>query len=120
MPRILTGVMAALFLVAAVLQLNDPDPIVWMAIYAAAALACVLALGRGTPRWLTAAVGVVAVVWAATLAPRVLGAVAPGELFREMGMATLAIEEAREMLGLLIVGAGMLALLLTPPERRRM
>jgi hypothetical protein len=98
--------MAALFAVAAGLQLNDPDPVGWTAIYAAAALACGLAAaGRGA--WpLAAAVGAVAAVWAATLAP---AAARLGDVARAMGPDTGA-EEARELVGLVLVAATMAAL----------
>ncbi len=116
--RAAAAVMGLLFLLAVAVQYNDPDPLQWMAIYGAAALACLLAVRGRLPRWLPAVVGVIALGWAAALAPRVVGQVAPGDLFREAGMATLAIEEAREMLGLLIVAGWMLVLLAMRPGRR--
>ena len=42
--------MAVLFLIAAALQYNDPDPLRWMAIYGLAVLACLLALAGRLPR----------------------------------------------------------------------
>lgn len=119
--RVSTVVMGLLFLLALVAQYNDPDPLGWMAIYGAAAVACLLLLGGRLPRWLPAFVGLVALIWAATLAPGVVGRVAPGDLFREVTMASPAIEEAREMIGLLIVASWMLVLFgvavtLTPPD----
>lgn len=120
MARVATATMGLLFVLAALLQLNDPDPIAWIAVYGSAAAACALALRGGAPAWLAGGVGAAACLWAAALAPRVVGQIAPGDLFREMGMATLAIEEAREMLGLLVVGGAMAALLLTRSTPRRM
>jgi hypothetical protein len=117
--RVPTILMGLLFLVSVALQYNDPDPARWMAIYGAAALTCLLALRGRLPRWLPALVGLAALVWAATLAPRVVGQVAPGDLFREMGMATLAVEEAREMGGLLVVAVWMLVLLTAAPRQVR-
>jgi hypothetical protein len=105
--RILTALMTVYFLFAAVMQYNDPDPVRWMAIYGAAALACWLALVRRLWRWYPAGVALAAVVWAATLAPGVIGHVAPRELFSETAMLAPAVEEAREMLGLLIVAVWM-------------
>ena len=102
--RVPTILMGLLFLVAVALQYNDPDPVQWMAIYGAAALVCLLALRGRLPRWLPALVGLAALVWAAALAPRVVGQVAPGELFREMG-------------GLLIVAIWMLVLLAAAPRQ---
>ena len=101
--RILTVLMALYFLYAVAMQYNDPDPLQWMAIYGAAALACVLALARRLWRWFPVGVALVAAVWAATLAPGVIGHVAPRDLFAKAGMLTPRVEEAREMLGLLIV-----------------
>lgn len=115
--RILTIPMALLFLLAVVVQYNDPDPLRWMLIYAAATIACGLALRDAMPPWLPIVTGVVAAAWAAMLLPRVLGQVAPGELFRETGMATLAIEEAREMLGLALVAGWMLVLIVGTRRR---
>jgi hypothetical protein len=115
-PTVLMGI---LFLLAVAAQYNDPDPVQWMAIYGAAALTCLLALRGRLPRWLPVLVGLAALVWAATLAPQVVGRTAPGELFREAGMATLAVEEARELLGLLIVAVWMLVLLTATPRQVR-
>lgn len=109
--RALTALMGLLFLLALAAQYNDPDPLRWMAMYGAAALACLLALGGRLPSWLPPLVGLGALVWAATLAPGVVGRVAPGDPFREVAMASPAIEEAREMVGLLIVALWMLVLL---------
>lgn len=102
--------MAALFLFAAAVQYNDPDPLRWMAIYGLAALACVLFLAGRPPRWAPALVGVVALAWAGTLAPGVVGRVSIGELFQSYRMLSEPVEEAREMGGLLIVAAWMGAL----------
>lgn len=117
--RALTVLIGVFFLLAVVVQYNDPDPLRWMAIYGAAAVACLLLLRGGLPRWLPALVGLVALVWAATLTPGVVGQVAPGDLFREVKMASPAVEEAREMIGLLIVAVWMLVLFVVAPRRAR-
>jgi hypothetical protein len=108
--RVLTALMGVYFLSAAALQYNDPDPGRWMAIYGAAALACALALVGRLWRWFAVGVGLIAAVWAATLAPGVVGHVAPRDLFGERGMLTPRVEEAREMLGLGIVAVWMAVL----------
>jgi hypothetical protein len=106
-------VMTACFLFSAVVQYNDPDPALWMAVYGAAAAACVLHLA-GRRDWpLFAAVGLTAFAWAATLAPRVVGKVAFGELFEAFEMKDTRVEEAREMGGLLIIAAWMAVLTFT-------
>jgi hypothetical protein len=42
-------------------------------------------------------------VWALTIAPRVVGKVNPGEMFSAWEMKNAGVEESREMYGLLIV-----------------
>jgi hypothetical protein len=116
--RALNVVMGCLFLLALAVQYNDPDPVRWMAIYGAAALACLLAFLRRLRRWMPLVVGLVALAWAATLAPGVVGRVSPGDLFREIPMGSTVIEEGREMVGLLIVAAWMLVLLMAAGRRR--
>jgi hypothetical protein len=108
--RVGNAVMGLVFLLAAAVQYNDPDPVPWMLVYGAAMFACVLALLRREHRHVAGLTGAVALVWALILLPRVAGQVAPGEMFREAGMATLEIEEAREALGLLIVVLWMVVL----------
>lgn len=41
--KILNLVLAAMFVIFAFLQINDPDPVVWILIYGAMAVTCVLA-----------------------------------------------------------------------------
>ena len=99
--------MAVLFAFAAAVQYNDPDPLQWMAMYGLAMLACGLARAGRLPRLLTALAGLGALVWAGTLAPGVVERVSLGELFQSYGMLSTAVEEGREMGGLLIVAAWM-------------
>lgn len=105
--RIASSFMGGVFLFCVVVQYNDPDPVRWMAIYGAAAVACLLAVLRRTSAVLPAGVGLVALVWAGIWAPGALGQLAPPELFESWGMQTLAVEEGREMLGLLLVAIWM-------------
>ena len=95
-----------LFLFAAAVQLNDPDPLGWIALYAAAAAVCALEIRRRTPAWAPLVVAAVAVVWAASLWPRARD-VPLGALFAEWEMRNLRVEEAREMYGLAIVALWM-------------
>jgi hypothetical protein len=115
--RILTALMGVYFLAAAALQYNDPDPVQWMAVYGAAALACGLALARRLWRWYPVGVALVAAGWAASLAPGVVGHVALRDLFAEAGMLVPKVEEAREMLGLLSVVVWMVVLTTTVSDR---
>src|SRR5881394_3109931 len=101
--KVLNYLMTAAFLFSVAVQYNDPDPVRWMAIYGAAAVVCVLAI-MGRERWpLPAAIGLIALIWALTLAPDVIGKVRFGELFEAFEMKDERVEVAREMGGLLIV-----------------
>src|SRR5215831_13590643 len=99
--RVLNGALTLLFLFAAAVNFNDPDPVQWVAIYTAGAVATAWAAWRpGTlPWWSPLIVGAIAAAWAATLAPRVLGKVRFGELWAEFEMKNTLIEEAREYYG---------------------
>jgi hypothetical protein len=112
-------VMALMLAFSVVVQVNDPDPIAWMAMYAAAAVVCVLEIRRKAPWWAACGVGIVALIWAGMIAPRVLGVVPFASMFEEFEMKNVAIEESREMYGLLIVAIWMLAVELAGMRRRR-
>ena len=101
------GIMLLMFVFAAVVQVNDPDPIPWIGIYAAAAAVCGLEVRRRTPIWVPLVVALVALVWAGSLYVRA-SEVPIGSLFAEWEMRDLRIEEAREMYGLAILGVWML------------
>jgi hypothetical protein len=114
-------VMSALFLFSTVLQMNDPDPVRWMAIYGAAAAVC-LWLGAVAPRGNLAravplAVALVALAWSAAIAARAAAHVSPLRLFESWEMKDTAVEEDREMYGLLVVGAWMLIAAARPRAR---
>lgn len=104
------GIMLLMFVFSAVVQFNDPDPLVWMAVYGAAALVCALEMRRKAPAWAPAGVAVIALVWAASIYSRARG-VPIGSLFAEWEMRDLRIEQAREMYGLAIVALWMLVIL---------
>jgi peptidoglycan/LPS O-acetylase OafA/YrhL len=106
--RLANGILFVLFLASVAFQYNDPDPLIWMAIYGMAAALCVLAIRGRSPRLLAAATAAVALAWAATLAIRVIGK-----------QSLLDSEEGREMLGLVIVGVwtGLLAAVGSPRQK---
>ncbi|MGH7502895.1 MAG: transmembrane 220 family protein [Longimicrobiales bacterium] len=104
------AVMLLAFVLSVVVQYNDPDPFLWMALYGLAAVACVLALLR-RGHWLFPALLLVLTLgWAAILAPRVLGQVRFLDMFGAFEMKNVGIEESREMYGLLIVAVWMAVL----------
>jgi hypothetical protein len=110
--RAADAVMLLLFTLGAVVQVNDPDPAPWIAVYALAAAACLLSLLRRLHWTLPALLCAVALAWAATLAARVVGRVPFREMFGAFEMRTVGIEESREMYGLLIIAAWMAVLAL--------
>jgi hypothetical protein len=104
--RVLDAVFALLFLLAAVVQYNDPDPLLWIAMYLSASSASALSAARHPRSGVALAVGVVAGLWAATLLPLVVAHPPRVEsLFGDAGMLNVGVEEAREMLGLCVVAS---------------
>lgn len=103
--------MAALTAVGALVQFNDPDPARWVALYGAAcAVSVVAARRRRLPTAVPVAVAAVAWAWAILI---VLGG--PGlsdyaRMFEAWEMRSIAVEEAREATGLLLVGVWMLTI----------
>jgi hypothetical protein len=62
------------------------------------------------PRWLPVVVALGAIAWVATLAPGVMGRVAPDEMFEEFEMKSPEVEQAREAVGLGIIATWMIVL----------
>jgi hypothetical protein len=112
------GVMLVAFALSLVVQYNDPDGWAWMVLYALAAVVCGLALAQRSYRLFAGALLVVCLLWAAILAPRVLGNVRFLDMFGAFEMKNLGIEESREMYGLLIVAVWMAVLTIAPVTRR--
>lgn len=101
--RSVSWAMTALYLVSVALQYNDPDPLRWMAIYGAAAVASAFLPLR---RWaipLSFAVAAAALVWAVVLFPDIWGRVGFTDLWRKMSEKGGAVEVEREIGGLVIV-----------------
>ncbi len=109
--RTLSGVMAALFAFAVVVQYNDPDPLLWMTVYGAACAISLIVARRGTiPLSAVLAVGGIALVWSIALAAGVPGLDIFTSMFDDWEMKSAPIEEAREASGLAIVAAWMAVL----------
>ena len=86
--KVSTGLMAALFAYAAIIQWNDPDPARWVAVYL-----CGSALALAPLFWpilptATLALAMVATAWALSLVPGIFAA-----------MALTGTEEERELAG---------------------
>lgn len=82
----------ALFAYAAALQFNDPDPLRWAALYAAAALVSLAAAIRPLPFWIPLGLAALALVWSLTLVPGIVSEA-----------SFTGTEEERECVGLLLV-----------------
>jgi hypothetical protein len=95
-------VMAVVFGLSLAVQINDPDPLRWILLYAAAAAVCVLEARRRTPWPVAAGVALIALLSAAWIG-RDARFVPIRSLFAEWEMRDTAVEEEREIGGLLIV-----------------
>jgi len=104
--RILNTLLALMFMAFAFVQVNDPDPVLWILIYGAMAAVCVMAIFEYyIPRlMLVQAMGYL--VYSVILFPGVKEWYESSDwtlLFDDLAkMQHLYIEEAREFLGLMI------------------
>ena len=113
--RLLNGLMMVLFAAAAIVQYNDPDPALWMAIYGGAAFCCALYLGGRLPLWAPTLLSAIYAVGAVYLSTQVFGEMG---FFDPTGQEMMGVKESgREMLGLLLT-AGWTALLAVQVGRR--
>jgi hypothetical protein len=99
--KIILTLLRVLFLLFALVQLNDPDPLVWICIYLVPVFVFnEQLLRRGMGRFGQITLGFVYFLWAAEQFPPEW----EGVLLDSMAMKTLNIELGRESLGLAIVG----------------
>lgn len=102
--------MTLVYLFCMALQFNDPDPWHWIGFYGLAALCCCLdALGR-LPRIMPVILALGSLGWAWVLAAQVSGVLPAWELLAIFEMRNLAVEEIREMVGLILVGLWMIVI----------
>ena len=116
MKKALSITFGLLFILFAAFQYNDPDPEVWIPIYALAAIACFMAYAGLGRWWFLAGMAVMYAVAAVYQWPPVF----EGFLFSEVGMRSMNIEMAREAGGLAICSAVMvlLAVWMRQPTRQ--
>lgn len=101
--KLLCLLMLLVFLLAAGVQLNDPDPAKWIVIYLLSAVCCLgFLFGRGISA-LSMLVAIVALIWSMSLMPSVVGEVSMKEIFDSITMKNQSVEEAREIGGLLLI-----------------
>ncbi len=106
MLRWANAVMLVLFLFWAGFQYNDPDGLLWMAVYGVAALECILFFMDRLPRSFAIAYLVLCAMWAAILW---IAVIADSEFFFE--------ERGREAMGLMICGIWTAVLIRTSDRR---
>lgn len=111
--------LAAVFVVFAYLQLNDPDPVHWTLGYLAVALSFGLAAFGRYPKWWLWSVTAVFGIWLLLASPGMVHWVQQGfpDITGAMKASTPVIEDAREFLGLSIAFCAMGALALAGRKR---
>ena len=94
--KAVNGVFLLLFLASAGVQYNDPDPLLWIALYGGAATACLLSFTNWPHLWLLWALVVGPALGAVYLAAGLYGSVAFESVWASMNMESVGIERARE------------------------
>lgn len=110
---LLNYVMMAAFFLSALVQYNDPDPLLWMLMYGLAAGACLLFATGRLHFWISVGLGVLALGWSLALLPGVLGSgesLSAEAVFGTTEMINERVELVREIGGLLLVAGWMLVL----------
>lgn len=107
--RIVNFALALMFVVFASLQVNDPDPIIWITIYGIMAVLCVMAAFSFYPRKFIIVVGVAYLIYSIYYFPGLrewLQTDDKARLFDNLAKMEFSyIEESREFLGLMICEA---------------
>jgi hypothetical protein len=110
--RILNFILATMFLLFALVQINDPDPVIWILIYGIMSVLCVLAAFNFYPRIVIIILGIVYLGYSVYYFPGLrawFGTEDKSELFDNVAkMEHAYIEESREFLGLMICVAVLL------------
>jgi hypothetical protein len=101
--------LAVLFAISVGLQVNDPDPIRWMAIYGIAGIGIGVLPARRAISLVVIAVGLFAAGWSAYLGQQVFNVIHLSDLWLKMTDKGGAVEVGREAGGLAIVAVGLLA-----------
>lgn len=100
----LNGLMLVLFATGAVVQYNDPDPVLWMGVYGAGALCCGLFLAGQLPTLLSGGVAGLCLLGALYLLVQIL--FGPVGFLDPTGQEMMGlVEETREMFGFLITAS---------------
>jgi hypothetical protein len=121
--RVVFGLIGLLFVYAGWIQLNDPDPLLWVATYLVAAIFCFFAAARRPlPAPVVGTYGAITAAWAIWLASIVFGGGEVRQMFPDQektGMVIVDTEEGREMGGLTIITLAMVGLVAYERRRRK-
>lgn len=103
--KIFNLILTALFVLFAVVQLNDPDPYLWVIIYGAVAVISGFAVVGKYNKTIILSIAGICVIWMATLIPGVIDWIDKGmpTITGSMKAESPHIEFVREFLGLLII-----------------
>lgn len=104
--KIVNFFLAALFLMFAIVQFNDPDPFLWVALYVFVALQCALAAWGKYYRKILLGGLLLCLIWLMTLMPAFIAWINQGmpSIVESMKAEAPHIELAREFLGLVLCG----------------
>ena len=106
--------LALVFILFAIVQLNDPDPVIWFSIYLLTAVLCAVSIFRKLPLALLYGLGLVLLFYAAMhleFAVEWILSENRGELFGEMQEDKYYLEGTREFFGLLVAIGALLFLI---------
>lgn len=108
--RKINGLFLLAFLLSTLVQFNDPDALLWIAIYSCATLLCLLEhLGKHVRPFALGLAGL-GLVGMLLLILEIPSAIPWSDVFASLAMRSDAVEEAREIGGLALVVVWMLAL----------
>ena len=103
--KIISIIVGTLFLIFAFVQINDPDPLIWILMYTVIGGICILSAFGYYQKWLTITVLMLAIIWMITLFPGFWQWIRYepfSDLVGKMDPGSKYIEESREFLGLLL------------------
>ena len=109
--KIINYILVVLFVIFAIIQLNDPDGVLWFSIYFFVALICFIANFKVIPKFILITTIVGLLLYAAfhfTLFIDYIQTENKEEIFGEMVYEKPYLEGTREFLGLLIAACGVI------------
>lgn len=116
--RFANYLMIAVFVLAVIVQYNDPNPLRWMLIYGTACLVCIM-FALKKLHWITAfTVVFISGIWALLKIPD-LTVTGFQHMLDEVRMIQTGVEAAREFLGLLIIFTWVTVLAVSSYRKRK-